>query len=472
MRTGIARPDGRTVLLKKGGNTQDIISAILDTVPDVREQTKGFARQFTPDKNGMYELWYWVRNNIKYEEDPLGVQWVREPARLWHDRVGDCKSFTLFIISVLENIGVDYRVRFSNTERPGKKVVNHVYPVAIINGKEVIVDAVFTRFNAEKSFYYAKEYTMSEIYRLSGIGDVEADNLENYLTSIQAATADIPDAILQDDITAMTLGEFARFQQAQQFEAQADVATSATDKTRYAAAAAAVRGGSLAGIGSLAPKDAQTIRQFMAATAGQDAPAFTAPVLALPDSINGLSDIADAIKNAWRKIINWLFKKAMPLAAPFFLYTFIKKNVGPKTDRKRARQQSALDWIQKAGKFDSAEAVKNAAQTGIIKTFGKNPQQLLNAAAKGEQIAGICAFLAAAVTAITFVIEIVKKIAALFKKSGPDVSKSDAADLDELSQEIVLATPKGGAPSASGSGNDNMLLYGALALGGLLILSK
>lgn len=481
MSTGIARAKGKKVLLKAGGTTQDIVNTILDVIPEAREQTKGFAKKFTPDRAGMQKLWAWVRQNIEYKEDPLGVQWVREPARLWHDRVGDCKSFTVFIISVLENLGIDYKVRFSNTERPGSKTVNHVYPIAVIGGREIIVDSVYPLFDRQKGYYYAKEYTMADIYRLSGIGTTDQSiELEKYLADVKQVAEGIDDEVLVDDITEMTEGEFARFQQQQQFLAQAEVASSFDEKRRLSLAANAVRTGQIAGIGAVSPNDAVKIQQFLAQTETQTKRAFVPPVVVLPEGISGvLDDIGDAIKNAWKKLVNWLFKKAMPAAAPFFLYAFLKEKVGPKTDRKRERQMGVLNWIQKAGQFDSKQAVLNAAQTGIIKTFGASPRQVLNAAAKGKTIAGngIGSIALIAVKAITFVIEIISKIVAIFKKKGPDVDKGDAADTDELAAEITVSgdtsniiTTKPGE-SSGGSGND-ALIYGAIAVGVLLLANK
>ena len=486
----IAQAQGRKELVKAGGNTQDIIEAVLDAVTEVRGQTQGFARQFSRDRAGMRRLWQWVRSNIRYEEDPLGVQWVREPARLWHDRVGDCKSFTVFIVSVLENLNLRYFVRFSNTDDRHSRQVNHVYPVAILpSGEEVIMDAVWHSFDSEKSYFNAIDYTMADIYRLSGIGSAAVAQTERYLAEIEALAADIPDEVLEGDLTEMSAGQFLRWQASEQFLAQASHAPTEAETARYVAAAEAVRTGSVAGLGNLAATDVSKIRKFIAETDLDQGKAFTAPVLALPDGVAGIgsliSKIADAVKNAWKKLVNWLFKNAMPGAAPFFLYTFIKKNVGKRTDAKRAKQSGLLNWIQKAGKFDSEAAVLNAARTGIVKHFGKQPETLLNEAAAGKgTIAGhsVGAFAVIAAKVIGFVIEIVQKIAKLFKKSSPGVSQGDAPDYGELSAEYaasIAPAAKGGSspgpftPATGNNGNNNnLLILGGLALGAFALARK
>lgn len=487
MSTGIARAKNTAVLLKKNGNTQDIIRGVLDTVGDVRGQTKEFARSFTADERGLYDLWYWVRTNIHYNEDPLGIQWIREPARLWHDREGDCKSFTVFIISVLENLGIDYTIRFVNTETPGSKIVNHVYPVAILDGYEIPVDAVYSRFNSEHKFYFKKDYRMADIYRLAGIGAASKADLEKYTRQLEAMAADIPDDVmLENDITTMNQGQFARYMTSRQFEAQAAGAKNSADFQRFQAAADAVRAGSIAGIGNLPGGDAAKINQFLATTESQTEKAFTAPVLIVPEGLAGIGKLKDVIKkvastvlNVWKKVINWLFKMAMPIAAPFFIYAFLKKKFGKKTAAKRDKAIGLLSWIQKTGKFDSNEAVMAAARVGIAEKLGKSPEAVLTDMAKGQKVQGIGvlpALVPLLAKALPAIIEIIGKIASLFKKKAPAVGAADAPNEAEFAQELEAenkSISRGVPETKPGFSTDNnMLLYGAAAAAALLIFMK
>jgi hypothetical protein len=486
---GISKPNGAKVLLTKDGNTDDIINAVLDVVGDVRAQTRDFSRQFSRDKEGLHRLWSWVKKNIQYKEDPLGVQWVREPARLYSDRVGDCKSFTVFIVSVLENLGVDYYIRFSNTERKGSKIVNHVYPVAILpNGKEVIVDAVYNFFNAEAPWYYIKDYSMSEIYRLSGIGATEVAATEAYLAELNALGDSISDDVLQDDITNMTAGEFARWQQSQKLTAQADTATDSAQEQRFRAAVQAVQSGSIAGIGALPGSDAKKINDFLATTSTMTGKAFSAPVLALPSGVTGgigkgvLKVLADAVLKVWKKVLNWIFKTAMPIAGPFFLYSFLKKQIGKKTEAKRQKQAKLVQWIQTTGQFDSPGAVMESIKTAIIKKTGKTPQALLNESVKGGGIAGIGFAPALIGAALKIVFEIIEKVAKLFKKNKPAVDADAAPDTNELAYEYqetlaanqaIITTPSTAKPSATDSGGNNntMLIVVGVAAAGAIYLA-
>lgn len=486
---GIAPAQNKKVLKVRNGITKDIVSEVLSGVVGVKDQTRQFSKQFTANRDGMQKLWRWVRTNIHYKEDPAGIQWVKEPARLYADRQGDCKSFTIFIVSVLQNLGVEHLIRFTNTERPNSRIVNHVYPVAIIDNEEIIVDAVYHLFDEEHSYYYKKDFEMADIYRLSGIrgvrgiGAAQAAELDRYSAELDAIADSIPDSVLQDDITSMSKGEFLRYQQAQVFLAQAEHAPNTEGAMRYQAAADAVRSGNLAGIGSLNSNERQAITSFLQSTANQTAPAFVAPAVEIPDGILGVgnvaTDILDKIKGAWRKVVNWMFKKALPAASPFFLYLFIQKKVWSKViNRKKDKQAKIFNFIKSSGKFESDENLENAIRAGIIKKMGKQPEQILAEKSGGKVSGAGIGVVTAILAAIPLVLEIIQKLAGLFKKKGPDVSGEDAPDLEELQYEAPppgeenALKPNPNPPALKKDDNNQMLMFGGLALLGVIMYTQ
>lgn len=490
---GIAPAVGAKKLTVKNGDTGDIINEVLSAIPGASEQTRDFSRRFEISKKGLKDLFLFVRDRLEYKEDPLGVQWVKTPARLWRDGVGDCKSYTIFIASVLENMGIDYIIRFSNTQRRGSKIVNHVYPIAVFNGEEIILDAVYKLFNREAPYYYIKNYTMADIYRLSGIGSAELAEVNAYWDEIKKLDRELSDEVLTDgggDITAMPRGDFMKFQQIQFFQAQADTANDEESRIRFEAAADAVRTGNvsgLRGIGSYSQSDIRKLEMFLSEAEKQTNPAFSAPVLALPDSVTGignvnLKELAKDVLNVWKKVMNWIFKIALPGAAPFFIYTFLKKKIGKKTDAKKAKQDKVLGWMQKVGKFDNKSDLDNAIKSGITKKFGKTPATLLAEAEKGKKVAGVGVVVTAIVSAVSGIVEIISKIASVFKKKKSDTvdaSVSDAADFDELANEskASLSMPSGGGSSVTplptstgsggGGGSGDVMKYGIIAAAGL-----
>lgn len=100
----------------------------------------------TPYKS-LKNIWRFVHSQIKYKEDN-GKQWVQSPGQLVKTGTGDCKSMTIIITSLMTNLGIPwiFRVAFYDRQKPN---LGHIYPVAFIDYKEVIVDAVHDRFDEE-----------------------------------------------------------------------------------------------------------------------------------------------------------------------------------------------------------------------------------------------------------------------------------------------------------------------------------
>ena len=157
----ISSPSGSTELINAEADTEDIINLVLDMDCISADDTVDFAQAFSPDYNGLSELWHFVKDNLEYIEDKEGLEVVKGPAYLWEHRTcsiapdkkycgGDCKSFSLFIGSILQNMGIPYIYRFVAYDNGAW--VSHVYPVAYLNGREVIMDAVHDRYDEELNY--------------------------------------------------------------------------------------------------------------------------------------------------------------------------------------------------------------------------------------------------------------------------------------------------------------------------------
>lgn len=136
------KPGGNNVdWVFESGNTEDIIVVIMHADKESAKYTSAFAETFDGSTIEICEdLYFFVQNNIEYKEDPAGVQLIKSPAQLYSDGVGDCKSFSLFIGSVLKNLNIPFVYRFVSF-KPGD--VTHVYVVAYDDdGSEIYLDAV------------------------------------------------------------------------------------------------------------------------------------------------------------------------------------------------------------------------------------------------------------------------------------------------------------------------------------------
>src|SRR5689334_5968859 len=97
----IPPPKGKVETMYQDGNTKDIIDTILHADSKLGTTMCEFASAFKKTYDGLYDLWQFVRSNIEYKADAPGNEKVKDPTVTWRDGYGDCKSFSLFIASVL-----------------------------------------------------------------------------------------------------------------------------------------------------------------------------------------------------------------------------------------------------------------------------------------------------------------------------------------------------------------------------------
>ena len=156
------------------GNVDDIMAEILSHLARTKHQTKAFAQHLrrASDRDTLKAVWKFTKENVRYVRDKGNHEIINSPACTWHRReIGsDCKSFTAFIASILYHLGIPYKIRliWQDRRKPG---LAHVYPVALIEGREVPVDAVHNRFGSEVEYYKKQEFGP---YGGDGIGQIRS----------------------------------------------------------------------------------------------------------------------------------------------------------------------------------------------------------------------------------------------------------------------------------------------------------
>lgn len=148
------------------GDTADIITTVLSADKENSSGFCAFSRQFEANRAGLRELWEFTRHKIFYKTDEYGTQKVKVPPALWKVKQGDCKSKTLFINHVLRCLGIPYIIRFISQ---GSGDYTHVYTIAILDGKQIILDSVYDYFNAETGYLRKKDFNMTKISTIRGI---------------------------------------------------------------------------------------------------------------------------------------------------------------------------------------------------------------------------------------------------------------------------------------------------------------
>jgi hypothetical protein len=144
------------------GNTRDIIETVLYGDSKAAAYTTAFA----PTLRGSTVLetcrniWEFVKTNIPYVLDPVGVQYIKSPGRLYADKAGDCKSFSVFTASCLRNLKIPYGYRFTSYAS-SDPTPTHVY-IYVPQGKgEIILDSVWHGpFNTQKGYQHKQDFLM------------------------------------------------------------------------------------------------------------------------------------------------------------------------------------------------------------------------------------------------------------------------------------------------------------------------
>lgn len=156
----IRKSTGKATVMFKNATVENIVQAILYA----DKQSKSFTDQYAPmlrastDLGTLTNIWAFVRDNIRYEQDDWGEEVIKSPGRTWQDQEADCKSMSVMVGSLAQNLGYRYfyRVAFYDPDRPN---AGHIYPVVVLDdGTQVIVDPVNSRFNHEYRYWKKQDY--------------------------------------------------------------------------------------------------------------------------------------------------------------------------------------------------------------------------------------------------------------------------------------------------------------------------
>jgi hypothetical protein len=154
---------------------RNIIKTIHKESKKAAEITKNIAPLFKGNsiEDTCNNIWKFLKTQIKYEKDEYN-QDIRLPNAFIQAGKGDCKSYSLFAHSILQNLDIPSAYRY--TSYSADPTPQHVYVVALtgnnkVNGSEVVVtDGVWNTFNKQKPFTFKKDFM--EIRTLSGTDEI------------------------------------------------------------------------------------------------------------------------------------------------------------------------------------------------------------------------------------------------------------------------------------------------------------
>ena len=164
-----AQPLNKEVILNYNQNTDDIIDAILDADKNNPPLTYENAIYFegVDDYQTGANIFYYLKENIRYEAEPDTHQTTKTIERLVADKKGDCKHYSLFAGAVLKALNIPYAYRFVSFG--DSEEVQHVYIVIHPDTNPIYLDAVIDQYDTQESFNFAEDY-YPEGKKVNGIG--------------------------------------------------------------------------------------------------------------------------------------------------------------------------------------------------------------------------------------------------------------------------------------------------------------
>lgn len=156
----IITPKYTNEVIRGTQNAKNIAAQVKRAIIESKDQAELIKHNFkgrTPLMS-CFNVYNYCRNNIKYNKESANLQTAKTLSRILSDKkngysYGDCKHYTIFSSSILRALGIKTHLRlisqnFYNAEP------THIYCVAIINGKEVIVDGCMKTFDNEAQYKY------------------------------------------------------------------------------------------------------------------------------------------------------------------------------------------------------------------------------------------------------------------------------------------------------------------------------
>ena len=180
----------------RDGSVKDTVHLMSDVVHKYIDDTKLIAEKLKGKnlEETCKNIWDFVYTHIQYSLDKKGLEQLRRPARSWYDRISgvDCDCYSIFISSVLTNLGIPHKFRITKYDGDWQ----HVYVVVPKSqGGNYIIDCVVDKFNYEKPYTGKFQYNMTTlnglpIAVLSGLDHAYDSELFGIISGVDFAEID------------------------------------------------------------------------------------------------------------------------------------------------------------------------------------------------------------------------------------------------------------------------------------------
>jgi hypothetical protein len=163
-------------ILMERGSVFETLKLMEQTVTKFKSDTEKIAKvlEGTNLEATCRNIFDFVYKHIQYRQDKNGVEQLRRPLRSWADRKQgvDCDCYSIFISSVLMNLGIEHYFRMTKYSQDWQ----HVYVVVPMKkhanmrraSDYYTIDCVTDNFNYEVRYTKKHDYQMMPIQQLNG----------------------------------------------------------------------------------------------------------------------------------------------------------------------------------------------------------------------------------------------------------------------------------------------------------------
>lgn len=182
-------------MLSPGLTTVQTVETIGQMAKKYKGQTAALAQALKGRSMAqtLKNIWDFCYRYIDYELDQIGVEQLRTPNRIWADKKADCDCYSLFISTILLNLGIPHFYRVVKINH--KPNYQHIYVIVpkeyiakefqISEGSGLgsrqtyyVIDPVVDSFNEEpRGITYKYDYPMIPVQLLNGLGTVVPTSL-------------------------------------------------------------------------------------------------------------------------------------------------------------------------------------------------------------------------------------------------------------------------------------------------------
>jgi hypothetical protein len=150
----VFKAKNKDYIITRYQSTADITGAILKAIKESEPASKKLAPLFknkNPEASAKL-IFIFAKNLRPYKKEPSSFQTARTMQRIVTDQYGiDCKHFSTICASLCMALGIKCKLRLIS-QSPNTLTPNHIYCVAVINNKDIIIDPVLKNFDQEARY--------------------------------------------------------------------------------------------------------------------------------------------------------------------------------------------------------------------------------------------------------------------------------------------------------------------------------